>query len=947
MSGYEQWVDFRKYIAYVILPEGLTSVSTYAFNNFHNIRSISIPNSVKSLGYASLAHCSKLTTVTIGTGISSLGGDLFASSPVKSLTIYATTPPSGGAGCAIDAETCLIYVPGESIEAYRNKVWWEEVVHLLPIPCTLASGTCGENVTWELSCDSVLTISGMGEMADYNSLSEIPWNDYRKEIKRVIVSEGVTSIGKSAFSYCGNLSSVEIGNSVIKIGDRAFYSSKLFSVTIPKNVAIIGNSAFYKCSSLTSIELFNGIRQIDEYAFAYCTALESMIIPNSVDSMGNSVFCGCTLLASVTLPEQITKISLGTFDGCTALSSITIPSGVQTIEARVFYNCTSLTTVDIPSTVTLIDGVAFGGCTGLKTFTCRATTPPTMGYNVFDRVELSAMVSTRLYVPCASIDAYKAADLWKDFINIQAINPDDCEPTPCLIASGTCGNSITWELSCESVLTISGNGEMPNWSSPQNGPWYEYREDITSIFIGNGVTSIGEGAFYECSGLTSVTIPSSVTSIGRVAFYYCSSLTSVTIPNSVTSIEYEAFSWCTGLMSVTIPNSVTTIGEGAFYNCSGLTSVTIPYSVTSIGSLAFYNCSGLMSVTIPNSVTTIGEFAFANCSGLTCVTCEAVTPPTLGERYDTFYGVNKTIPLYVPGPSIDLYKAADQWKDFMNILPIPGTEVVEYPVIFLDYNSDVLSEQSVAEGSAAVAPEVPEREGYIFKGWNVDIEHITNRTFVIALYDKVGVEVTYKAEDGDILFSEHADLHFPDAPSIEGKTFAGWLTENIDMNGIVLRATYTLDNPTTDDDVTVVPGSNSANVTFPFVTGAITYVLVIRDLFGHVVCKIMFNASGRLLGIAFAPNRDRSQTSAQTDNFQFTVEGLDPSTTYEYEFMAHDETDDVIETLTGSFTTMAEMPTDVESPETDSASAIKVVQNDQVLILRGDKTYTVQGQEVK
>lgn len=354
-----------------------------------------------------------------------------------------------------------------------------------------------------------------------------------------------------------------------------------------------------------------------------------------------------------------------------------------------------------------------------------------------------------------------------------------------------------------------------------------------------------------------------------------------------------------------------------------------------------------MSVTIPNSVTTIGEFAFANCSGLTCVTCEAVTPPTLGERYDTFYGVNKTIPLYVPGPSIDLYKAADQWKDFMNILPIPGTEVVEYPVIFLDYNSDVLSEQSVAEGSAAVAPEVPEREGYIFKGWNVDIEHITNRTFVIALYDKVGVEVTYKAEDGDILFSEHADLHFPDAPSIEGKTFAGWLTENIDMNGIVLRATYTLDNPTTDDDVTVVPGSNSANVTFPFVTGAITYVLVIRDLFGNVVCKIMFSATGHLLGIAFAPSRNReSQQATQTTGFNFTVEGLDANTTYEYEFVANDDTDEVIETLSGSFTTTAEVPTDNE--QVNSPSAVrKYLDDGHLMIDANSHTFDTQGKIIK
>ena len=112
------------------------------------------------------------------------------------------------------------------------------------------------------------------------------------------------------------------------------------------------------------------------------------------------------------------------------------------------------------------------------------------------------------------------------------------------------------------------------------------------------VISIGDHAFYGCSGLTSVTIPNSVTSIGSYAFCNCSGLTSVTIPNSVTSIGYDAFCNCSGLTSVTIPNSVTSIGYDAFCNCSGLTSVTIPNSVTSIGNRAFWSCSGLTSIVV-------------------------------------------------------------------------------------------------------------------------------------------------------------------------------------------------------------------------------------------------------------------------------------------------------------------------------------------------------------
>ena len=131
------------------------------------------------------------------------------------------------------------------------------------------------------------------------------------------------------------------------------------------------------------------------------------------------------------------------------------------------------------------------------------------------------------------------------------------------------------------------------------------------------VTSIGEHAFRESSGLTSITIPNSVTSIGNRAFYRCNGLTSVTIPNSVTSIGNYAFSGCSALTSMTIGKSVTSIGYNAFARCSGLTSITIPNSVTSIGNYAFMDCSGLTSVTIPNSVTSIGNYAFKDCSGLT------------------------------------------------------------------------------------------------------------------------------------------------------------------------------------------------------------------------------------------------------------------------------------------------------------------------------------------
>ena len=198
------------------------------------------------------------------------------------------------------------------------------------------------------------------------------------------------------------------------------------------------------------------------------------------------------------------------------------------------------------------------------------------------------------------------------------------------------------------------------------------------------MTSIGDGTFYECTGLTSVNIPNCVTYIGYSAFYGCSRLTSVTIPNSVTSIKDNAFYKCSGLTSVTIPNSVTSIGDWAFSRCSSLTSVTIPNSVTSIGDWAFSRCSSLTSVTIGNSVKSIGECAFRYCSKFGDVYCYAEkVPSTDASAFEGSY-INYST-LHVPGSALSSYKTTAPWSRFETIKALEGTEAetkkCEKPVI--------------------------------------------------------------------------------------------------------------------------------------------------------------------------------------------------------------------------------------------------------------------------
>ena len=178
------------------------------------------------------------------------------------------------------------------------------------------------------------------------------------------------------------------------------------------------------------------------------------------------------------------------------------------------------------------------------------------------------------------------------------------------VASGTCGDNLSWTLDSNGILVINGTGDMTNYSYDP-APWDSQSSSIKSVVISDGVTSIGDWAFFNCSSLTSVTIPDSITSIGSWAFAGCSSLTSVSIPSSITSIGNSAFRDCSSLTSVSIPNSVTSIGNYGFYECSGLENITIPASVTYVGIYTFFGCSRLKSVTFAGCPNTISSSAFS------------------------------------------------------------------------------------------------------------------------------------------------------------------------------------------------------------------------------------------------------------------------------------------------------------------------------------------------
>ena len=233
-----------------------------------------------------------------------------------------------------------------------------------------------------------------------------------------------------------------------------------------------------------------------------------------------------------------------------------------------------------------------------------------------DGVDLPRSNAVNSYVPMSShadLDMHKALNRGRSELeNARSLRGK-------VISSGTCGENVNYSLDDTGTLTISGSGNMKNYLSMTNIPWYSNKGKIKKVIIEEGVTSIGNMAFDGCTSLSSVEIPDGVTSIERFAFYQCTSLSSVVIPESVTSIWDGAFEDCTSLSSVVIKEGVTSIGYRAFYNCTSLSSVEIPEGVTSIGERTFYGCTSLSSVVIPENVTSIGDYAFEGCTSLSDV----------------------------------------------------------------------------------------------------------------------------------------------------------------------------------------------------------------------------------------------------------------------------------------------------------------------------------------
>lgn len=281
-------------------------------------------------------------------------------------------------------------------------------------------------------------------------------------------------------------------------------------------------------------------------------------------------------------------------------------------------------------------------------------------------------------------DQLKVLDSWVKS-KLDSLVPPIATTTSEPEVGGQVGN-IYWEFEGSTrtliISSVEGtDGRMPEFEHNNNAPWYDYKNEIETIIVEDGVSNIGANAFGGYNSLINVEIPSSIISVGNNAFYYSNNLRKINIsdlaswcnieflgPSNPLTVTGNLYLNNTLITDLVIPNDVTAIRYSAFIGCSSLTSIEIPNSVTSIGEWAFKGCSSLASITIGNSVTTIGDNAFSGCTGLTEITCLSEVPPTI-QSY-TFSGVNRSISLYVPEGSVDAYKSAQQWKYFTNILSI-------------------------------------------------------------------------------------------------------------------------------------------------------------------------------------------------------------------------------------------------------------------------------------
>ena len=707
---------------------------------------------------------------------------------------------------------------------------------------------------WEIE-NGTLTVSGTAGIPN-TYIGEAPWYEFREDVTKVVIQNGITGIGNRAFYDFRSMEEVSIPDSVTRIGNGAFSAcTSLRSISIPDSVTAIGSHTFEGCTQLETVQLPAGLTALPLGIFERCSQLKNVTIPSGVTVINSGAFGGCSSLEEITLPSGLTNIYASAFYGCSALKHIMIPSGVKTIESWAFKNCSSLEEVSLPSGITAIYMEVFYGCTSLTTVGIPSGITE-VGGDIFSQAPVSTVMyagtlaqwesdKTMLGLDDESITVHCCffnitvegdhADRLSDLpdsvekdtvvslaaengwiirsvsVNGTALNPvngawsfvmpeEDVTLTANLIPCGD-WEGIHWEIE-NGTLTVSGTGNIPDTNGYNTfAPWHDFREEVTAVVLEDGITGIGNNAFFEfqkmtsvsipntvtgigdgafkfCDRLAGVTIPDSVTEIGSLAFYHCEeALTEIVIPDSVTRLGSAIFDGCGSLRSVTLPSGLTTIPGCMFAECWNLTGVTIPSGVTCIEDQAFFGCASLEEITIPSGVTHIMNAAFSDCASL-----EEITIPSGVEeiQWEAFRGCNSLTTVTIlcgscyfhsdifdncPIDTVWFGGTPTQWIYAGHDLQLEDGDITvhfgKYTIAFVDEDGTELETVDTVAGELPVYSDgtptkaADETSAYVFAGWLPDIGTATEDTTYTASYKRAyPITVDPAVEHGSVRVSD-------------------------------------------------------------------------------------------------------------------------------------------------------------------------------------------------
>lgn len=499
---------------------------------------------------------------------------------------------------------------------------------------------CGENLTWKFA-DGILTISGTGDMYDYSEDYLAPWNEHCLEITNVTISGGVTSIGSYAFCYCS-----------------------VKSITLPFGLKHIGISAFFYCPNIQQIKIPDSVEYIDPYAFSCCKGLHTVQLPASLTLISEELFAECDNLRNLSIPDTVTEIGANAFLRCTAFILEKLPAGIKSIGDTAFANCGNIESLALPGTLESIGEAAFNG-TAIDKASFDGTLEKWAAIGGDGCGIARDKIDFLEHICNFSGWEYDEHKHWQSCSCGKTQNEgehtstgDACSVCGAALSaaldSGSIGDGLSWSLSRSGVLTISGSGKMPDFSSVANAaPWDKQKYKIQSVVIESGVQSISGGAFSGCTALEKVSISETVTQIDLNAFGGCTSLAAFevaegnkaflsvggvlfsadkkllrcpvgkaadyTVPSGTVAIAGGAFKDCAKLESLVIPDSVTAIGESAFENCAALKRITLPKSIAKLEALTFSGCAALAEITLPDGLKALGEKVFSGCAALKSV----------------------------------------------------------------------------------------------------------------------------------------------------------------------------------------------------------------------------------------------------------------------------------------------------------------------------------------